>query len=329
MPISAAEKLHAQSIAQQIADYRLGAIAAPDGEHVVKWAKQIDPALRPAALAELDHVLKSTYFSAQRVTEFLRGLASHKKFTSGDPEAFWSSATLLDIQLRGASQTDLNKLLVDAVEAECGVTPSISSEGEGPFIYLDDAIFTGNHVRRDIEAWIAGDAPNTAEVHVVTLGLHEGSWYHRGELDKAIAASDKSIKLQWWRCLQLEDRKKYINTSDVLRPRSCPQHEAVQAYVASLSYPVEYRSQDGVGNAKFFSGEAGRNALEQALLIAGVRVRELCTALPAHHRPLGYHALEMLGFGSMLITYRNCPNNAPIALWAGSPWYPLFPRRTN
>lgn len=329
MTISAAEKVHAQSIAQQIADYRLGAIATPDVEHVVKWAKQLDAALRHGALAELDHVLKSTYFSAQRVKEFLQELASNDKCTGGDPAAFWSNARLLDIQLRGSSQKDLNKLLVDAVDAECGVTPSVSSKGEGPFIYLDDAIFTGNHVRRDIEEWIKGDAPNKAEVHVFTLGLHEGSWYHRGELDKAVAASGKSIKLHWRRRLQLEDRKKYINTSDVLRPRSCPQDKGVQAYVGSLSYPVQYRSQDGVGNAKIFSGEVGRSALEQALLIAGVRVRERCTALPAQHRPLGYHALEMLGFGSMLITYRNCPNNAPIALWAGSPWYPLFPRRTN
>ena len=39
--------------------------------------------------------------------------------------------------------------------------------------------------------------------------------------------------------------------------------------------------------------------------------------------------LESLGFGSLVVTFRNCPNNAPLALWAGDPWYPLFPRRTN
>lgn len=329
MTISAAEKVHAQSIAQQIADYRLGAIAAPDVEHVVKWAKQLDAALRPGALAELDHVLKSTYFSAQRIKEFLQDLASHDKFTGGDPAAFWSNARLLDIQLRGSSQKDLNKLLADAVDAECGVTPSVSSKGEGPFIYLDDAIFTGNHVRRDIEQWVKDSAPTKADVHVVVIGLHASSYYHRGELEKALRASGKTIRIHWWRCCELEDRKSYINQSDVLRPRSCPEDDGVEAHIDSLSYPISYRSQDGIGNAKLFSSEAGRHALEQALLIAGVRVRERCTALPAQHRPLGYHALETLGFGSMLITYRNCPNNAPIALWAGSPWYPLFPRRTN
>ena len=39
--------------------------------------------------------------------------------------------------------------------------------------------------------------------------------------------------------------------------------------------------------------------------------------------------LETLGFGSLIVTYRNCPNNAPLALWVDAPWYPLFPRTTN
>jgi hypothetical protein len=39
--------------------------------------------------------------------------------------------------------------------------------------------------------------------------------------------------------------------------------------------------------------------------------------------------LVTLGFGSLIVTYRNCPNNAPLALWVDHPWYPLFPRTTN
>jgi hypothetical protein len=39
--------------------------------------------------------------------------------------------------------------------------------------------------------------------------------------------------------------------------------------------------------------------------------------------------LETLGFGSTLVTFRNCPNNCPLAFWAGYPWYPLFQRKTN
>ena len=54
-------------------------------------------------------------------------------------------------------------------------------------------------------------------------------------------------------------------------------------------------------------------------------------------KPLGYSLFDP-GFGSMFVTYRNCPNNCPLALWYGNPeypsnhpfsrWYPLFPRKT-
>ncbi|WP_449265039.1 phosphoribosyltransferase-like protein, partial [Escherichia coli] len=55
----------------------------------------------------------------------------------------------------------------------------------------------------------------------------------------------------------------------------------------------------------------------------------LCPNLSATQRPLGHITLDTLGFGSLIVTFRNCPNNAPLALWVGEPWYPLFPRTTN
>jgi hypothetical protein len=55
----------------------------------------------------------------------------------------------------------------------------------------------------------------------------------------------------------------------------------------------------------------------------------MCPNLNKYQRPLGNMLLETLGFGSLIVTFRNCPNNAPLALWAGDPWHPLFPRTTN
>ncbi len=69
--------------------------------------------------------------------------------------------------------------------------------------------------------------------------------------------------------------------------------------------------------------------MERDLLIAGVRIRGMCPNLPKQARPLGFHSLTTLGFGSVIVTFRNCPNNAPLAWWAGSPWFPLFPRKSN
>jgi hypothetical protein len=55
----------------------------------------------------------------------------------------------------------------------------------------------------------------------------------------------------------------------------------------------------------------------------------MCGNLGNSERPLGHMTLVTLGFGSLIVTYRNCPNNAPLALWVDHPWYPLFPRTTN
>ena len=55
----------------------------------------------------------------------------------------------------------------------------------------------------------------------------------------------------------------------------------------------------------------------------------MCPNLNQFQRPLGNSLLETLGFGSLIVTFRNCPNNAPLPLWVGNPWHPLFPRTTN
>ena len=319
----------AASIAETIGDYREGEITVPSGGHVTRWAKQFGPAVRGPLLAEVDYVLKKTYFSKARVEEFLNTVIVHDKLTGGDPRSFWSTASLLDIQLRGDSQRDMLRILRPLLGSSLGVESDITEADAEAYIYIDDVIFTGNHVRRDLEAWVRDQAPDRATVHVIVMGLHEGSWYARKELKKSINTSGKSIDVTWWRSVQPEDRKAHINRSDVLRPRSLPNDVAVKKYAQSLSYEPVLRSADSRGAAEFFSSEDGRHLLEQEFLRSGVSIRHQCTNLPEQHRPLGYHSLRMLGFGSLLVTYRNCPNNAPLVFWVDAPWYPLFPRRTN
>src|SRR5690606_37344899 len=108
-----------------------------------------------------------------------------------------------------------------------------------------------------------------------------------------------------------------------------PTVPGVQAYVDAMKYPPTLRTPGSTGANLLFSSEAGRSLLEQEFLKAGVRLRELCPNLGITQRPLGHMTLDTLGFGSLIVTFRNCPNNAPLALWVGDPWYPLFPRATN
>ncbi|MCX2524734.1 hypothetical protein OQ287_10840 [Larsenimonas sp. GH2-1] len=97
-------------------------------------------------------------------------------------------------------------------------------------------------------------------------------------------------------------------------------------------FPFEPRNP--IKNTVFpFSSEAGRQVLESEFFIAGAKIIAKIENRNSFMRPLGFSNFG-LGFGSMIFTYRNCPNNCPLAMWWGDPevtmgalhWYPLLMR---
>src|ERR1700680_2311910 len=319
-----------ESIAGTIADYRDGEIDAATPKHVEKWIKQFDRAIQEPMLEELDHVLRRTYLSKAAVQEFLSNLLKQKDLVGGDPCSFWETVRFLDIQGGGNSQREMLQAFGSLLQKKCAF--GIKDGGEEPdaCLYLDDGIFTGSRIRNDLCAWINSDAPHDAKIHVVAIALHRlGQYYATTVIEKAAQDTGKKIDVHWWRCVEVEDRKAYVDSSDVLRPTSLPDDRLTEEYVQSLRYSPVLRNPGGVGNNRFFSSEEGRHLLEQELLKAGVRIRVMCPQLNDYQRPLGNMVLETLGFGSLIVTFRNCPNNCPLAFWVGDPWYPLFPRKTN
>lgn len=291
---------------------------------------QFDAAVQNPILIEMDHVLKQTYFSREATQKFLGSLFKTTKLVGEDPCAFWKSVAFLDIQGGGASQKEMLALFDQTLIANCGIGVSDCGAAPQAFVYIDDASFTGNRIKRDLQNWITKAAPTETTVHIITIALHSGGQYYaNNQLKEAAKAAGKNISFTWWRAVELEDRRAYTNSSDVLRPVAIPEDAAVQAYVAGMRHPVNLRTAGHVGGKEIFSSDENRQLLEQEFLKAGVRIRNMCPHLGDTQRPLGHMTLETLGFGSLLVTFRNCPNNAPLALWAGDPWYPLFPRTTN
>ena len=318
------------SIANTIQDYRAGELDAPTPEHVDRWIRQFDEAVQLPMLREMDHVLKRTYFSLEGVTSFLRGLIQTEKLAGTDPCAFWRGVDFLDIQGGGNSQTEMLALFNAILREKCTFGIEQCGAESAVCVYLDDAIFTGNRVRRDLEAWIKDQAPGKVTLHVVSIALHRGGQYYAGRyITDSATAAGKAIDVTWWRAIQLEDRRAFSDTADVLRPTAIPDDAAVEAYVQAMNYAPTFRRPGNVGGNALFSSEEGKSLLEQEFLKAGARIRQLCPNLGATQRPLGHITLDTLGFGSLIVTFRNCPNNAPLALWVGDPWYPLFPRTTN
>lgn len=317
-----------ESIASIIVDYRQGQVPTPDAAHVGRWIGQFPANVQEGLLAELAHVLSRTYVSKEAVNNFLKGVATQKAIVGDDAVAFWRGVHFLRLQQVGNSQRDMLALFDTALNEACGIGLNDCGVKPHTYVYLDDGVFSGGRIKSDLIRWIKEDAPIQAKVAVIVMALHSlGEFFAKNDISEAAKASGKTITVEWWRGLTFEDRKTYMAQSDVLRPKSIPVE--ANAYVGTLGAPPILRTGDNVGQFGLFSTPAGRELVELEFLKAGVRVRQLCTNFNTYMRPLGCTLMRTTGFGTMFVTYRNIANNTPLVLWAGNPWYPLFPRRTN
>lgn len=321
------------SVADTIKTYRKGELREPTPEHVDRWLHQFTREQQLPFLREFDHVISQRFFTKNAIETFLRKLVTNDTLAGSNPAAYWKSAHFLDIQQNGQSQKAMLQLFAKCLEKECALDLTRCGAAGGDFIYLDDVMFSGNRVGNDLEPWIANEAPEEATVHVVVAALHTGGEYLvRRKLTEVVRQSGKKITIRYWRSLTIENRRAYKNRSEVLWPKSVPNVTEVQVYVAQPSkYPFEPRQAAAVVSP--FSSEEGRHVLESEFLIAGARIRARSENPKPSMRPLGFSPFGV-GFGSMIVTYRNCPNNCPLALWWGDPdatsgalhWYPLLPR---
>ena len=317
-----------KSIAETIDDYEFVRPVSSLPEHVNRWINQFGKDVRLPILREMDYVLKRTYFSREKVINFLSSVMQSKNIAGDDPGSFWRMVNFLDIQQGGNSQREMLSLFDELLKnnydygvAECG--------GGEIYVYIDDGIFSGNRVRGDIVKWINDDAPVKATVYIVTIMQHTGNWYAEQEIKNSASESFKAIKLNWRCQRKLENRKRYRDNADVLWPTEIPNDNAVQEYCGSMKYLHEVRRPGKIGEANLFSSDAGKVLLEQEFLKVGAKIRQQNPNLLQTIRPLGATFLDSLGFGSLAVTWRNCPNTTPLALWAGNQWYPLFWRKTN
>ncbi|HBO5728522.1 hypothetical protein ACM7OS_20300 [Pseudomonas aeruginosa] len=324
------------SIANTISTYRVGEIAQPTPDHVGRWVSQFTPENQLSFLREFDHVIRQTFLTKEVVTRFLSNLVTNEKLAGQDPRAYWARANFLRVQKAGQSQKEMLSLFGEVLQQQCGLQLADCGVEGGDFIYLDDVLFTGGRVATDLQAWITDRAPANAVVHVILMAYHTSGHYYitSNRLKKAIEASGKKVQVHFWRLVELKNQKSQKDSSDVLWPAVVPEVASVQAYVASEQrFPLALRNAGGALGV--FSSEQGRQLLETEFLIAGVKIRSLTQSPKDFIRPLGCGSFGV-GFGSLVATYRNCPNNCPLALWWGDPqvnagalhWYPLLARKT-
>jgi hypothetical protein len=313
------------SIVAKISDYRDGEIASIDPDHIDRWVSQFDEPVQVPILTELDHVLSKTYISRSAFETFFAEVVTSTDLVGDDPCGFWAGSTFFNKQLRGDSQNVLLELFSAALQQECGLSVADCGGDDGPLIYVDDAAYTGIHIINDL-AQIVSEAPKHTILYMILFGVHnQGSWYATQQLQNRFRAAGKTVDITWFCELDLENTAP--GNSDVLWPKSVPDQEEAKEYAASLTYPLVRRGGDAVGKNGFFSSGSGRHLLEQEFLKAGALIRSESPNLKVYARPLGNCVRQNLGFGAVIVTYRNCANNCPLVFWAGD--HPLFPRNNN
>lgn len=219
-------------------------------------------------------------------------------------------------------------ILDSALRNEFGISIKECGSDLGAFIYLDDGLFSGGHVNSDLKHWIESVAPHKADLRVVTVAAYSyGLWRSENELRKVAAKAGKKINISYWRSIVFQNNPNRASRSDVFWPKSIP--EESKRYFDTFRYDLKLRTGAEVSECKVFTDDESRCICEDAFLERGIWIRDQCTGLNPYQRPLGNSVLETPGFGATFVTFRNCPNNAPLVFWTGNPWYPLFPRKTN
>lgn len=325
-----------QSISDTVCDYRRDEISPRTPDLINEWVRQFPKGVQVPLLEALDNVLKETYISHDRFHSFLKVLVTTDKLAPGsEPKDYWRSVNFLDIQQGGSSQSEILKMFDEILQETHGFGLASTGSRDGDFIYLDDCIATGHRVRDDVRFWLSGKTPEHIKLNIISPILYKGSWWINGHIHRAAAENDKRINLAKWSLtnFQLENRLSSRNQADVLWPTEIPDTEHVKEYCAFLEemgHPPETRGPGNPGASRIFANDAQKILLENQFLIRGCLIRSEQHNLPQSIRPLGYSNLHTLGFGSMFVTYRNCPNNCPLVFWVEQDEFPaLFPRKTN
>ena len=344
-----------REIAEIIKGFRQDSIEIEmNQEHVHKWISQFSPDTQNIILEETLHILKEWYFPKDKINLFLDKMMDYLKSenenaTDEEPMKdiyFWN------IQESGKSQSQLVEMLNDRVNQKygCGIrTGKLMSEKY--YVYLDDGLYTGSRLRKDIKRCIEM-IPEGSRIDVIyMIACQSGLDFSKRILEELCKTKNNKINILRWR--EICNNKKikrhdngvsYEPIQDCLWPSSkLSKLPEISAYVEKLEEikgkKVYYcfRNAGYKYTAGIFSNLVNRDIVEEEFLKKGIAITQNIQEHKGLY-PLGYNLTPSLGFGSFCATDLNISNTSPIVLWWGNViekgneldcWYPLLPRRIS
>ncbi|PIP95187.1 MAG: hypothetical protein COW00_13615 [Bdellovibrio sp. CG12_big_fil_rev_8_21_14_0_65_39_13] len=310
-------------------------------DHVRNWIMQFPKEVQYDLMDEMVQLMKKHYISQESLRSFLKAVLHDRKnrIRGGvDPVAFWRGTTFLDIQSKGNSQKDLLEELEIVLAGELGIDiDECDGSEEQRYLYIDDGMFSGTRIKNDLKEWISDNSDSLeglpVRIIVITAVAYSlAEFFLKNEISDLGKELNLDLKLEVLASHWLSNFKKNCENSDVLWPNEIPNNAAVQEFyqAENKTGKVILRTGELVGGKKVFSSPGRRKILEQQLLIESVKIRNSSGYFGKGHRPLGFTQFPSFGFGATIVTYRNCPNNCPLAFWASAgDWMALFPRKNN
>ena len=338
-----------QSIVKIIADYRQGEIEAIDVNHVDRWIRQFsnfgfDDKAQEDILREMKHILNSYYISRNLAQNILTRVLTSSELFGDNPIEKIKNTQFLRIQTQGNSQKDLLNLCELILQSNYGLRLEDCGKSPTAYIYLDDCLYTGNRVRRDIIDWMPYAVKGTT-LYLVFFAVHSYGWKY-SYIQIQSEAQKYDITTKPWHLYKFHNSRWEASQFDCFWALPPSRDKYIDQYVQEITrrrqeshrnLPDLFRPANRPIKEKIFSSPTNRNLLEYAFLKVGAYIVSLPREGNENIKPLGYDYFDSLGFGAFLVTYRNIANNCPLALWWGNPrkghplnaWYPLFPRLAN
>lgn len=341
---SVANAALAKSIAALMADYRAGEIPQTAEDDVLEWADCFDAADRTVLLTETESILKTRYRSHAYAVEFLgqmiKGLA--EDIAGGSLDQLLKTTAFLDLQPPGKSQGAMLETLDTILKTHGTSVKKAGGKEPTNFVYLDDILCTGNTLFFDMKKWweaqtTDGDARSdrfTADqkVHYVFIARHvlqHQKVFYRFKKNGMTRIAPQRI---WSGVSVKNDPEDPSSTLDFAYPRVKDLPEEAIAYLAGLDVdPKAVCRRAGKPTQEIlFTSPESRNQFETILLKKGLELLDAVSTKKSNIRPLGFTlpSHKNLGFGALVFTWRNVPNNAPLAFWYDAPGFtPLFKKR--
>lgn len=331
-------------IVEIIKYYRYGEIDLIDYRHVEKWILQFPSTLQNKILEETLFSLKKRYVSKEDIMNiFYEALDSKEIFGISIIDTLQNSH-FIDEQLYGSSQTELLKLFSQVVTKKFNFKLENKLIHEAKHIfYIDECIFSGNRIIQDLTDFVNYYGIRDIEITVLVIGAHSNGYDY---IDKCLKYKLRQRGIKFRVYSEFFFNNYETSFSGVFFPKNNSLDENVINYCTKLINEKQlknnlhdiFRCFEDKEN-DLFSSRENRDIIENQFLEIGVSLIGDYNK-DEFVKPLGFSKFLNLGFGGYFITYRNIPNNCPIALWfdrgeiythsnTSKEWYPLFPRKVS